>query len=181
MGAAAQTSGVRAGRLVELLLLLQARGRMSAAQLAAELEVSERTIHRDIEALSGAGVPVLAIRGSQGGFELMEHYRSDLGGTDTWAPDVRRPARGRRAQVRISPEGRRLAAVLGRLQPIRIRRNVPADELGWHEATLRLESLDAVAVDLLSLGPEVEVLGPEPLRERVAAAARATAALYDGD
>ena len=93
--------------------------------------------------------------------------------------DVRRPARGRRAAIRISPEGRRLAAVLGRLQPIRIRRNVPADEQGWHEATLRLESLDAVAVDLLSLGPEVEVLGPEPLRERVRSAARATAALYD--
>src|SRR6516164_9855787 len=69
---------VRASRLVGLLGLLQARGRMTAAQLAAELEVSPRTVLRDIEALSAAGIPVYAMRGSQGGFQLIDGFRSDL-------------------------------------------------------------------------------------------------------
>ncbi len=71
---------MRADRLLSILLLLQTRGRMTARDLAQRMEVSDRTIHRDMEALSGAGVPVFAERGTGGGWELMGDYRTDLTG-----------------------------------------------------------------------------------------------------
>lgn len=71
---------MRADRLIALLMILQARGRVTAQALAQELEVSERTIYRDLEALGVAGVPVIAERGPGGGCSLLENYRTSLTG-----------------------------------------------------------------------------------------------------
>ena len=73
---------MRADRLLSALLLLQAHGRLTSRELAKRLEVSERTMHRDMEALSASGVPVFAMRGSQGGWQLDEGWRTQVPGLD---------------------------------------------------------------------------------------------------
>src|SRR5262249_11447522 len=188
-------------RLVGLLGLLQARGRMTTAQLATDLEVSPRTVLRDIEALSAAGIPVYAVRGSQGGFELIDGFRSDLpaaasasrrrpatanarpGRSPASAPG-RSPGPGgvtvQRARLRLSPRGRRLAALLGRPSGIRVRRSphVVAGREDWVEAWVRIASPDVPVPEMLALGGEVEVLHPPELRAAIQETATRIAALH---
>jgi len=169
---------------------------MTARQLAAELEVSERTIVRDIEALISAGIPVYPVRGCQGGFELLAGFRGDVPAAGPWPdrPGARLPAAGgagagasagvapgaRRARVRLSPRGRRLAALLGRPADVRVRRNAAAvpERPDWVEASVRIESVGAAVLDMLALGAEVEVLHPAALRAEVGETARRLASLY---
>jgi predicted DNA-binding transcriptional regulator YafY len=161
---------MRAGRLVELLSLLQARGRMTAVQLATELEVSQRTILRDFAELSAAGFPVYAIRGSAGGFELLKGSGLDLpvGNPKRPAPPGR--AVGQRARIRLSPHGRQLAALNGRLEGLRVRRpgrRPLAERAGWLEAWLPVSSQSSAVAEILAFGAEAEVVEPAELRDLV--------------
>jgi predicted DNA-binding transcriptional regulator YafY len=175
---------MRASRLMTLVSLLQARGRMSTTELAAELEVSPRTVLRDLEALSTAGIPVYAARGRHGGFALLDGFTSELPGarralSRPTPPPGNRPSR---ALIRISPRGRRLAALLGRPDGLRLRRqqSAPAGREDWAEAWIRFETTEGAVLDLLALGAEAEVLQPAELRSELRRAARRIAGLNAG-
>jgi predicted DNA-binding transcriptional regulator YafY len=149
---------VRADRLVAILLLLQTRGRVTAAEVAAELEVSERTARRDLEALGMAGIPVYALQGRHGGWRLAGGGRTDLSGlsaaearalflvagpASAASPDVRAALR---KLVRALPEPLRSPAEAASAA-------VVVDPAGWEDRTAtrppppHLDALQQAVVD----------------------------------
>jgi predicted DNA-binding transcriptional regulator YafY len=145
---------MRATRLVSLLLLLQTRGLLTAAELAQRLEVSVRTVHRDVESLGAAGVPVEAVRGPAGGYRLAGGYRTRLTGLTAdeaealFAAGVPGPAAelglgGELAAARL----KLLAALPSELQEraTRASRLFHLDTRGWFRAEDRVPHLPALA------------------------------------
>ncbi|HEX5129563.1 MAG TPA: WYL domain-containing protein [Usitatibacter sp.] len=119
---------MRAGRLLQVLMLLQEHGRMSARRLAEAVEVSVRTVHRDIEELSASGVPVVAERGAAGGFTLLEGWRTRLTGLTPVEASVMSSLPGS-----WQADSRRVAS------------RFHLDPIGWYRAPARADHLSAVA------------------------------------
>ncbi len=134
---------MRADRLLSILLLLQVHRRLTAADLAARLEVSERTVHRDMGALSASGIPVYAERGGNGGWRLTEEYQTKLTGltqSEIQAAFLTQPARlladlGLR-QAADAASLKLLAALPSGLRggATRAQQTILLDVAGWRQA-----------------------------------------------
>jgi predicted DNA-binding transcriptional regulator YafY len=141
---------MRASRLVSLLLMLQTRGQLTALELAERLEVSERTVQRDAQALAEAGVPIVSIRGPAGGYRLERGYRTKLTGLD--AAEAEALFVGPAAELGL---GRELAAarlkLLASLPPElqeradRAARLFHVDTRGWFREQDRVPHLPVIA------------------------------------
>lgn len=141
-----------ASRLLSILMTLQARGHASASELAEEFEVSVRTIHRDIDQLSAAGIPVYAERGRTGGFKLLDGYRTKLTGlTQAEAEAIflaglpGPAAQLGLADILSTARLKLLAALPAQLQPERIAERFHLDPAAWFRGTDMLASLQPVA------------------------------------
>jgi predicted DNA-binding transcriptional regulator YafY len=143
---------MRADRLLSILLLLQAKGRATERELAEQLEVSQRTIHRDLEALAAARVPVVALRGAQGGWELEKGWRTVVPGLDESelrALLMARPrvvGHPRLAAAAESAFNKLMAAMPGpmRAQAEAMRERLHVDPTGWRSTGEDLSMLAAV-------------------------------------
>lgn len=169
---------MRAGRLLSVLLILQSEGRVTAGELARRLEVSERTVLRDLTELGATGVPVYAVRGPGGGFALLDTYAREAPAVPTGLPSER--GRIRRVRVRVSPGALQRARLAGRPEGWRPR---PAPEPSeehpdWIEGSFRFLSYDDALAELVALAPEVEVLLPVEVREAMAELGRRITALH---
>src|SRR4051812_15179620 len=129
---------MRATRLVSLLLLLQLRGQLTAQELASHFEVSIRTVHRDVESLAAAGVPVEAVRGPAGGYRLAGGYRTKLTGLTAAQGEALFVAPAPAARLGLggvlaNPRLKVLAALPAQLQerPTRAERYFPLPARGW--------------------------------------------------
>lgn len=150
---------MKADRLLSALLLLQAKGRVTGRELAERLEVSERTVHRDMEALSAANVPISALRGAQGGWQLEPGWRTHVPGLDEAelrALLMTQP-RALSDPALIAASERAFGKLMAAL-PTSMRKQAAAmserlhvDGTGWHASTEDLSMLpivqDAVARD----------------------------------
>jgi predicted DNA-binding transcriptional regulator YafY len=143
---------MRASRLLSILLSLQARGRLTAAGMAKELEVSERTIHRDIDQLSAAGIPVIADRGRTGGFKLADGFRTQLTGLTEGEAEALFLAGlpGPAAELGLSDlmamaRMKLLAALPAGARAARLSERFHLDPAGWFRATDAVTSLPTIA------------------------------------
>ncbi len=150
---------MKADRLLSALLLLQAHGRLTGRELSERLEVSRRTIHRDMEALSAARIPITALRGAQGGWQLEKNWRTLVPALDSAElsallmtqpralGDPRLVAAAERAFNKL------MAALPGRMreQSVAMRERLHVDSTGWRISSEDLSMLavvqDAVARD----------------------------------
>jgi predicted DNA-binding transcriptional regulator YafY len=148
---------VRSDRLLATLLLLQSHGRLPAPEIARRLEVSRRTVSRDVEALSAAGVPVYCERGRNGGVALLEGYRTDVTGmTDE---ELRAlvalgsSADGGALGSSLASASRKLLAALPdarRAGVDRARRRLLVEHQGWRRAPEELPALPALDAALVA-------------------------------
>jgi predicted DNA-binding transcriptional regulator YafY len=130
---------MKADRLLSILLLLQGKGRLTGRELARRLEVSLRTVHRDMEALSAAGVPVFALRGAQGGWQLDQSWRTRVPGLDAAElrallmaqPRVVGDSRLARAAERALDKLMAAMPVALRGEAASIRKRLLVDAAGW--------------------------------------------------
>jgi len=145
---------MRASRLLSILLLLQTRGRMTAQALADEFETSIRTVYRDIDQLSAAGVPVYADRGRTGGFQLLEGYRTKLTGLSAaeaealFLSGLPGPAADLGLGDAMAGGQLKLLAALsvqGRDGAVRIASRFHLDPVGWYRSADSTEVLPALA------------------------------------
>ncbi|GGG63718.1 helix-turn-helix transcriptional regulator [Edaphobacter dinghuensis] len=150
---------MKASRLMSALMLLQAHGQLSTRELAERLEVSQRTVHRDMEALCIAGIPLLAMRGAQGGWRLEKGWRTQVPGLDE--PELRALLMTQPRALgdpKLSAAAERAFGKLMAALPVSMRRQAEAmrerlhvDHTGWHPSSEDLSMLplvqDAVARD----------------------------------
>jgi len=164
---------VRADRLLSMLLLLQAHGRLTGREIARRLEVSERTVHRDMESLSASGVPVYALRGAQGGWELDRNWRTQVPGLDE------AELRGLlMAQPRLIGDARLAAAAERALEKLMaalpsslreraasIRQRLHVDTSGWRPSRENLSML-AIVQDAVSRDRKLTITYCKPNSDR---------------
>ena len=164
---------MRADRLLSMLLLLQAHGRLTGRELAQRLEVSERTVHRDMESLSASGVPVFALRGAQGGWQLDGNWRTQVPGLDE--AELRallmaqpRVIGDRRLSSAAERALEKLMAALPpslREQAAFIRQRLYVDTTGWRPSQENLAMLPVVQ-DAVSRDRKLAILYCKPNGER---------------
>lgn len=143
---------MKSDRLLSVLLLLQAKGRVTERELAERLEVSQRTIHRDLESLSASRVPVVALRGAQGGWELDKGWRTQVPGLDEaelralLMAQPRVVGHPRLAAAAQSALNKLMAALPGpmREQAAAMRERLHIDPTGWWETGEDLSMLSIV-------------------------------------